>query len=87
MSIESVNNERQVYPVDDKTKINKQNQPAGQEAVKPAQPADMLSISDEVKNISHITANINADVYGKPEVLRDVALKLMQELYPSGENQ
>ena len=87
MSIEPVNNERQVFQVDDNAKSAKQNQLAGEGTVKATQPADKLSISDEVKNINHITANINADVYNKPEVLRDVALKLMKELYPNGENQ
>jgi hypothetical protein len=81
MSIESIKNDTNVFPVDDstlKTQTTKQYQPGEQQAVK---YSDTLSISEEVRNINPIMANINSDVYNKPEVLREVALKLMQELY------
>ncbi|OGU38534.1 MAG: hypothetical protein A2X61_08070 [Ignavibacteria bacterium GWB2_35_12] len=81
MSIESVKIDSNVKPIDD-TSTKLQTAKAGQQAeTQPVKPTDTLSISEEVKNISPIMANINSDVYNKPEVLRDVALKLMQELY------
>ena len=80
MSIESVKIDSNVKPVDEvSTKhTTKINQPPETQTVK---PADTLSLSEEVKNISPIMANINSDIYNKPEVLREVAMKLMQELY------
>jgi len=81
MSIESVKIESNVKPVDDtnaKLQTTRANQSAETQAVK---PTDTLSLSEEAKNISPIMANINSDVYSKPEVLREVAMKLMQELY------
>ena len=81
MSIEPVKIESNVKPVNDtntKLQTSKAAQTADTQAVK---PTDTLSISEEVKNISPIMANINSDVYNKPEVLREVAMKLMQELY------
>jgi len=84
MSIESVKIESNVKPVDDtsaKLQTTRANQSAEIQAVK---PTDTLSLSEEAKNISPIMANINSDVYNKPEVLREVALKLMQELNAEG---
>ncbi len=81
MSIEPIKIETNIKPIDDtsaKLQTTKANQPAETQAVK---PTDTLSISEDVKNISPIMANINSDVYNKPEVLREVAMKLMQELY------
>ncbi|MBI5325010.1 MAG: hypothetical protein HZB41_07045 [Ignavibacteriae bacterium] len=81
MSIEPVKIESNVNPVDSNTERQqaaRASQSAENNAVK---PADSLSLSEEVKNISPIMANINSDVYNKPEILREVAMKLMQELY------
>ncbi|TAL68358.1 MAG: hypothetical protein EPN82_11060 [Bacteroidetes bacterium] len=81
MSIESVKNEPNVLPVDanvERQQTSKTNQTVEASNVK---STDTLSLSEEAKNISPIMANINSDVYNKPEVLREVAMKLMQELY------
>lgn len=81
MSIESVKNEPNVQNVDvlgTKLQATRINQGAETQTVK---PADTLSLSEDLKNISPIMANINSDVYSKPEVLREVAMKLMQDLY------
>lgn len=81
MSIESVKNEANVLTVDaapERQQPAKTSQTVEANNVK---TTDTLSLSEEAKNISPIMANINSDVYNKPDVLREVAMKLMQELY------
>ena len=81
MSIETIKIDSNIKPIDE-TSAKLQSTRTGQTAEsQPVKPTDTLSLSEEVKNISPIMANINSDVYNKPEVLREVAMKLMQELY------
>jgi hypothetical protein len=80
MTVKPVNNAGSVYSA--QQNLKKADQKADTQAAeeRAAQQGDVLELSSEVKNLKSIQDKITAGVYNNDEVLRQVAINMMQDL-------
>ncbi|MGA2297292.1 MAG: hypothetical protein ABSG15_07085 [FCB group bacterium] len=81
MTIEPVHGNGQMYDAHSKIQKAKPDQAAVQTTVN--KQGDTLTLSAEAKNLQPVVANLQSGFYNKPDVIKNVANKISQELPPA----